>query len=98
MNLSAQSLTDEATRSTKPAFVAKGLSILLIEDDQATRRSLAEALTEEGYDVHCASNGLEAVVALGAAVEKPALMLLDLWMPMMDGFEFHAIQKSVADS
>jgi adenylate cyclase len=61
-------------------------SALVAEDDEATRRMLRETLEEEGWDVVEARDGREALEA--AAARRPDLILLDLLMPEMDGFEF----------
>ncbi len=63
-------------------------SVLLVEDDTITRRMMRSMLEKSGWSVCEAENGrvaLEKVVA-----ERPALILLDLMMPEMDGFEFAA--------
>ena len=61
-------------------------TILVIDDDPELRGVLKEALTEAGFDVLTAENG---EVGLKTAVEaKPNLILLDLVMPVMDGWEF----------
>jgi CheY-like chemotaxis protein len=70
-------------------------TILLIEDDFATRRTIAELLIDEGFQVVCAANGAEAVGVLHSSPVKPALIILDIWMPFMDGIEFRAIQRSL---
>ena len=59
---------------------------LVIEDDTDTRAWLARMLREEGWAVVEAMNGREALTRLAEAV--PDIMLLDLIMPEMDGFEF----------
>jgi len=61
--------------------------ILLVEDDGDTRQMLAMGLELGGYSVRIAENGLEALELLRCAEPLPALMLLDLMMPKMDGFE-----------
>jgi CheY-like chemotaxis protein len=61
-----------------------GTSILLVEDDPATRGAIKMVLEWEGYRVECAANGREALGRLTAG-ERPALLLLDLNMPVMDG-------------
>jgi CheY-like chemotaxis protein len=61
-------------------------SALVAEDDEATRRALREALEKEGWDVAEAENGRAALAAVAA--RRPDLILLDLLMPEMDGFEF----------
>jgi len=66
--------------------------VLLIEDDRAIREPLGVLLREEGYEVATAENGQEAFRRLRAEGE-PDIILLDLRMPVMDGWEFRAIQK-----
>ncbi len=66
--------------------------ILLVEDDSALRATLAEVLEERGYEVHCAGNGRQALEALGHA-PAPNAILLDLAMPVMDGWAFRAAQQ-----
>ncbi len=60
--------------------------ILVVEDDDDIRDSLKELLEEEGYRVDTAANGEQALHRLGG--EAPQLILLDLMMPVMDGWEF----------
>ena len=60
--------------------------VLVVEDDAATREMLQRLLEKEGWQVGAAENGR---VALELVAEKrPQLILLDLMMPEMDGFEF----------
>lgn len=69
--------------------------ILIVEDDPDVRASLVEVLEDEGYRVETASDGAEALDYLrGAPDELPRLILLDMMMPKMDGFEFRAAQSS----
>ena len=63
-------------------------TVLIVEDDELVRDAIAEALRDEGYTVHIASNGREALDALQSAKKQPRLILLDLIMPVMDGWEF----------
>jgi CheY-like chemotaxis protein len=63
-------------------------TILLVEDDPATRGAMKMVLEWEGYRVECAANGQEALGRLMAG-ERPAIILLDLNMPVMDGRQFH---------
>jgi DNA-binding response OmpR family regulator len=67
-------------------------SILLIEDDSDVRESLAYLLMDQGYDVACAEDGQEALSYLHAGL-KPGVILLDIMMPRMNGYEFRAAQK-----
>jgi CheY-like chemotaxis protein len=66
--------------------------ILVVEDDQDIREGLVDALTTEGYTVFSASNGKEGVELL-KTVEQPCLVLLDLMMPVMNGFEFLQVKR-----
>lgn len=60
--------------------------ILVIDDDSTIRETVADILTDEGYRVRLAANGAEGLSAIGQ--ERPALILLDRWMPILDGFGF----------
>ncbi|HWQ12592.1 MAG TPA: response regulator [Roseiflexaceae bacterium] len=60
--------------------------ILVVDDDPSIRAVIADALADEGYAVRTASNGVEGLLALADAL--PALVLLDLRMPVMDGWTF----------
>lgn len=66
--------------------------ILLVEDDPALRAALAEALEERGYEVHTAGNGRQALDSLDHA-PVPSAILLDLAMPVMDGWAFRTAQQ-----
>lgn len=59
--------------------------ILIVEDEQALRETLAYNLTSEGYDAITCADGLQALEM--ARQEKPSLILLDIMLPGMDGFE-----------
>ena len=61
-------------------------SVLLVEDDQPTREVMARTLEKANWSVSEAGNGREALDQL--AQKKPQLILLDLMMPVMDGFDF----------
>jgi len=60
--------------------------VMLVEDDVVIREIMANMLTSEGWRVFKAENGKVALEHL--ADKKPSLILLDLIMPEMDGFEF----------
>ena len=64
--------------------------VLVIDDDLDSRTLLELALTFAGYSVRTACNGLEALAT--ARRELPHVILLDLSMPIMDGFAFRAAQ------
>ena len=60
---------------------------IMIVDDEKRLVSLVESyLTQEGYRVVSANNGVEALPV--ASREKPDLIILDIMMPEMDGYEF----------
>jgi CheY-like chemotaxis protein len=69
--------------------------ILLVDSDLAFRRELQEILSERGYNVQTADNGLQAWQYL-LGHSPPALILFDLVLPAMDGWELHAAIKSQA--
>jgi PAS domain S-box-containing protein len=61
------------------------LTILLVEDDEPTRQMICRTLEAEGWRISQASNGKQALEKL--TQQRPAVILLDLMMPEMDGFE-----------
>jgi len=64
-----------------------GTSILVVEDDLPTREALCRSLASMGYAAHAAVNGRDGLDWL-TNHPAPGLILLDLMMPEMDGFEF----------
>ena len=60
--------------------------VLIVEDDPTTRDVLARSLVKQGWDVAEAANGRQALERIGH--HEPVLILLDLMMPEMNGFEF----------
>ena len=62
------------------------MSILIVDDDAAIRDSLSAALELHGFRVAVAGNGMDALCAMDRL--RPALVLLDLWMPVLDGAGF----------
>lgn len=66
----------------------------MIEDDPDIREALAETLSYEGYDVALAENGLEGLEVLRER-SRPHVILLDLLMPVMSGWQFR--QEQLAD-
>src|SRR5579872_3793802 len=65
---------------------ARDRSVLIVDDDDAIREVVAEVLRDEGYGVVCAANGAQALEVLGVE-PLPNLILLDLMMPVMSGWE-----------
>jgi CheY-like chemotaxis protein len=72
-------------------------SVLIAEDDYNFAETLEDALLEEGHVVLVARNGVDALAALGR-IPRPALILLDLHMPVMDGVTFLNHLRSRGDS
>lgn len=70
-------------------------AILLVDDDDDLRETLTMLLERRGYCVVGASNGREALDLLASEL-SPCIILLDLMMPVMDGYEFLAQQKQNA--
>jgi CheY-like chemotaxis protein len=66
--------------------------ILVVEDHDSARTALTKLLSSRGYDVAEAPNGSEAMAHL-ANGPRPDLILLDLMMPVMDGWEFMKRQR-----
>lgn len=68
------------------AYQASEPYVLVVDDDPAIRGLVADALREEGYTVDLAAHGREALEAMRA--RRPSTVVLDLMMPVMDGFSF----------
>lgn len=60
-------------------------SILIVDDEVSILNSLSSILEDEGYDVSVAKSGMDALRQ--CAINPPELMMLDIWMPEMDGLE-----------
>jgi CheY-like chemotaxis protein len=67
--------------------------VLIVEDDEDLREMMAQMLTLEGFETVAVSNGREALEYLHES-EKPDVILLDLMMPVMDGWEFRRQQQA----
>jgi CheY-like chemotaxis protein len=65
--------------------------ILIVEDDDDIREALSQILELEGYTVRQAANGREAL-DISSHEPLPSLILLDLMMPVMDGWQFRSEQ------
>jgi DNA-binding response OmpR family regulator len=74
--------------------VDENARVLVVDDDELIRDTLATALTDEGYVVRVAGDGRAALHTLGEW--RPDLIVLDLMMPVMDGRAFRAAQRSAA--
>jgi signal transduction histidine kinase/CheY-like chemotaxis protein len=74
---------------------AAGRRVLLVDDDDTVRRGMRQALEKDGWQVGEAENGRVALVRLAEA--RPDIIMLDLMMPEMDGFEFLVEMRSRAE-
>jgi two-component system chemotaxis response regulator CheY len=85
-------MTDRKNSDTQPATSRSQLrehlrgEILLVDDDPDIREVVSATLEREGYVVHTARDGHEALFLLRSGIQ-PALILLDLMMPAMNGWE-----------
>jgi CheY-like chemotaxis protein len=71
-------------------------AVLVIDDDEEIRTTIKDVLEDQGFAVTCAANGREALDLLLRDDAIPALILLDLMMPEMDGWTFRQEQQKVA--
>ena len=69
----------------RPSSMASRRKVLIVEDDADLRRLYAIGLNQKGFEVKLAANGAEALDRI--RTEKPHVMLLDMAMPIMDGWE-----------
>ncbi len=72
------------------------MKIIVIEDDKIISNGLRQALTKEGYDVKCAFDGDSGLYMV--KTEKPDLVILDIMMPHMNGFEVTTEVRRLGDS
>ena len=75
---------------------AKSAPVLVVEDHDDTRQMIAALLAAEGFTELTAESGRRGLESLMAA--RPCLVLLDLMMPVMTGWEFRRAQLSLPDS
>lgn len=70
----------------------------MVDDDAEVRDAIRDVLEDEGFVVRCASNGQDALDALPSDAGKlPDAIVLDLTMPVMDGYEFLARRRTRPD-
>ena len=70
--------------------------VLVIDDDGDIREGIIGLLESEGFEATGASNGLEALNFLAESERKPSLILLDLMMPVLDGWTFCKVRQGVS--
>ena len=66
-------------------------AVLVVEDDEDSREMLCTFLQDAGYTVASATDGLQAFRRMDE--HRPDLILLDIQMPVMDGWEFRTLQR-----
>ncbi len=71
------------------------MHILVVDDDQAVRDSLARGLQYSGYEVSTASDGVEALARLSAV--RPDAVVMDVMMPRLDGLETTRMLRSTGN-
>jgi len=69
-------------------------TILVVEDDSDISEAVVAILGDYGYSVVTSANGQEALERLRTSAPLPRLILLDLMMPVMDGWQFRAAQSA----
>jgi UDP-3-O-[3-hydroxymyristoyl] N-acetylglucosamine deacetylase len=79
-------------REAEPVASGRGKTILIVDDEDGVRESIREILSDEGYSVVEAADGRQALERIGEA--RPALVLLDVWMPDQDGI---AVLKEIKE-
>jgi CheY-like chemotaxis protein len=84
-------LRDQVVVST-PLTAERQPKILLVDDDPSIRELLAQEFTEAGYRIGLAANGREALAEVRR--ERPDLIVLDVMMPEMNGFDVAAVLKN----
>ncbi len=72
------------------------MTVMVVEDEHALRENMSELLEAEGFKPVCAENGRDALYFLRAQKLLPAVILLDLMMPVMSGWQFreHQLQDT----
>jgi CheY-like chemotaxis protein len=81
--------------TTKERFEPRAKLILIVEDDADVAEAEADVLAAEGYRTAIAANGREALELLREG-GRPDLILLDMMMPVMDGWKFREEQRKMA--
>lgn len=69
-------------------------NILIIEDEIAVRESIRDVLEIRGFNVVLAQDGVEAIQYLTSAEDLPCMIILDLMMPKMNGWQFLDYQRA----
>lgn len=84
-------------RTGEAAAAKAAADVLVVDDDRNVRDLICAALAGQGYGAAAAGNGREALTYLKSASRRPRLILLDLMMPEMTGWEFQKAQQEDPD-
>lgn len=71
-------------------------TVLVVDDEVATCETLRDVFEEEGFTVHTAGNGRDALLLLRELAVKPCIVILDLIMPILDGNAVYQAMKADA--
>jgi len=82
--------------SGAPDAAGRRRPVLVVDDDEDVRDVVALVLDDAGFAVELAADGREALRRLREGGTTPCLILLDLMMPVMDGYRFRAEQRADA--
>lgn len=76
------------TAVDEPSAPTDGLSVMVVDDSPSVRLMMSRMLQKQGWVVHTANNGIEAFEKLVTMTAPPSVILSDIEMPKMGGFEF----------
>jgi CheY-like chemotaxis protein len=88
--LKAAPVQERELPSERPIGQAERLTILVVEDDLDTRNAACAVLSVAGFKTLSVENGKAGLELLSMLDVQRCLILLDLWMPVMDGWSFYA--------
>lgn len=89
-----QETVAQRPQAPKPQAAAGPLEVLVVDDSVSVRRVVANTLRKQGWNISAAKDGLEALEMLQAMTTPPDIILLDVEMPRMDGYDFSVALRS----
>ncbi len=95
--LSKQDPTTSRPASAKGIVTPKVGFVLIVDDDEDGRQAVSSLLESAGYRTAQAKDGRDALVFMQEAKDKPSLVLMDLMMPTMDGWQLRSRLRSDPD-